>query len=448
MTSGDAPARPGGLASSQRWRYHPEEAPTLSAERAGVLVRNTSDIVAVLDGDGALMYATRAVERVLGYDDDSNFGRHVLELVHPDDVERVATALSSVLVLPGVSELEEFRLAHADGSWRVVEALGNNLLDDPTVEAVILNVRDVTERRRTEEALRRSEERLRRLVQSSSDLIVMLDGVGVVTYENPAVQRVLGHESGRSIGRHPFDLVHPDDVDRLRRAVLEQLAGGSAEVLECRVRRADGNWCDLEVTLSNLIDDPAAGLLAVGRDVTERKRALADLAYRATHDSMTGLVNRPLFFDRLRMSLLRSERQPTSVAVLFIDLDDLKVMNDVHGHAVGDRALGEFARRLCGAVRPSDTVARLGGDEFAVLCDDVDGAEAIAIVERVLGSLEEPVQLPDTAVALRASIGIVLADRASEDPFELVRRADHAMYEAKKDGGGYRLAGATPPLPS
>ena len=178
----------------------------------------------------------------------------------------------------------------------------------------------------------------------------------------------------------------------------------------------------------------------VGRDVTERRRFEADLAYQATHDSLTGLPNRALLLDHLELALARAERDDRLIALLFLDLDRFKMVNDLHGHDAGDELLAQTARLISEVVRPSDTVARLGGDEFVILCDDVDDEEhAVAVAHRVAAAIESsPYYIGNTNLAISASIGIAMAAGGAGHPEALLRDADAAMYRAK-DLGRARL---------
>ena len=181
----------------------------------------------------------------------------------------------------------------------------------------------------------------------------------------------------------------------------------------------------------------AASLERSIRYAIERKRTEVQLAHMALHDHLTGLPNRSLFDDRLEHALRRRRDAKRGVAVLFIDVDGFKRINDSLGHSAGDAALREAAVRIRSAVRPHDTVARLGGDEFTVLCEDLDGdGDALSIGDRIIEALARPVAIHDSDVVLRASVGVALAGPADVRPEELLRRSDDAMYQAKARGGG------------
>ena len=292
---------------------------------------------------------------------------------------------------------------------------------------------------------RQSEARFRSLVAHSSDLITVLDADGIVTYQSPSIERVLGHSADEIEGTRFDRLV--GDADR---PLLSQLiaSGGATtpegHTLECSVRHRDGTMLRFEVQHTDLLhDEHVNGIVLNSRDISERKAFEEQLAHQAFHDPVTHLANRALFSDRVEHALMRSQRGVPDIAVMFIDLDDFKTVNDSLGHAAGDEVLREVGRRLKIAVRPTDTVARFGGDEFAVLLDGVEGsADAADAAARILRTLDLPIEIDGKNVFPRASVGICLVGEETRTPeaAELLRNADVAMYMAKRDSkGSYRV---------
>jgi diguanylate cyclase (GGDEF)-like protein/PAS domain S-box-containing protein len=292
---------------------------------------------------------------------------------------------------------------------------------------------------------RRSEARFRSLVAHSSDLITVLDGEGLVTYQSPSIERVLGYSIDEIVGSRFEEILSESDRPRLQRLIAGNgSVGPEGHTFECSLEHRDGTSLKFEVQHTDLRhDEHVRGIVLNSRDVSERKAFEEQLAHQAFHDPVTSLANRALFSDRVEHALMRAQRGLPDIAVMFIDLDDFKTVNDSLGHEAGDRVLQEVAQRLLIAVRPTDTVARFGGDEFAVLLEGVtDSPEAAYAAARILQALEIPMEIESKQVFPRASIGICLVDRESAvpDAAELLRNADVAMYMAKRDSkGSYRV---------
>lgn len=386
---------------------------------------------------GSMLDANSALVRILGFPDlESLLQANVGDAyVDPEDRRRWQRALASA----GSAQSFEARLRRYDGSiiWArfTVRAFRGDNGEILRYEGAL---EDVTDRRRAEEALRASEERFRSLVQNASDLISILDDDGVVRYESPSHQRVLGNGTEEHAGRNMRDLVHPDDRPVVE-AALQQLVERPGEVVtfEYRLRHGDGYWRVLESTASNLLGQPAvAGIVLNSHDITDRKEAEEKLLHDALHDELTGLPNRALFMDRLRQSMERSRREPDQLtAVLFLDLDRFKIVNDSLGHLVGDELLIQIAGSLASALRPSDTIARVGGDEFAVLLEGGrDVSDAVRVADRIHDRLGVPLDLGGHEIFITASIGIAVHTPEYERPEDLLRDADTAMYRAKTSG--------------
>jgi diguanylate cyclase (GGDEF)-like protein/PAS domain S-box-containing protein len=282
-----------------------------------------------------------------------------------------------------------------------------------------------------ERALRESERWFRSLVQETTELIVVVDPDSTVRYLTDAVLPALGHTPESLLGRRLVELAHPDDAAHLEHVIASEPTGNA---FECRFWSRAGAWVFLEWAHGLRPDAP--GAILTGRDVTERKKLEQELRHQAFHDSLTGLANRALFENRLAHALEGLRRSSNGLAVVFVDLDDFKTVNDSLGHSVGDELLRAVGERLRYNLRGSDTAARLGGDEFGLLLDGALSLEAATDASRrLLASLEPPFAVGGRELTVSASLGIAFATNGRETMEELMRNADLAMYEAKRRGG-------------
>jgi diguanylate cyclase (GGDEF)-like protein/PAS domain S-box-containing protein len=397
------------------------------------------DAIVAIAPDGVVQWFSRGAERMFGYRAEEVIGRPAT-LLMPERYGNLCVATlhrymrtGEARVVGGATELVGLRKVGSE--FPIEMSLGETLEDGERLFTAI--IRDVTERMEVEKALEASDERFCSLIQYASDIITLLETDGTLRYVSPAVERITGYKPEEQIGTNAFDTVHPDDRERALATFAEVLKRpGLHPPLELRVPHRDGSWCYLEHVANNLLDDPAVrGVVVTSRDITERKAIEEQLRHQVFHDPLTGLPNRALFMDRLEHALALAHRRGTKVAVLFMDLDNFKVINDSLGHEVGDQLLVAVAERLKACVRPEDTAARLGGDEFTILVEGVAGGDDVAqIAERIADILQPPIALEEQEVFATVSAGIALNSTAQEQPADLLRHADLAMYRAKHRG--------------
>ena len=389
-----------------------------------------------LSSRGGLTLFNEAIVNLLGAESRNRLADLKTSSLYVDAEDKLAW--KTMMEYHGKVANFETRIRRLDGTKIWVRCHAQRIRDDQgRIQGYEATVEDITDRKRAEDALRASEERFRSLVQNASDLISILDAEAKVLYHSPASLHVLGFLPNERLGTAGFELIHPQDRHRIE-ALFESLTSKAraSQTAEYRIRHADGTWRVFESKITNLLENPAvAGVVVNSRDVTDRKRAEEQLLHDALHDSLTELPNRTLFMDRLDHSLDQRNRiHAYRCAVLFLDLDRFKMVNDSFGHSVGDSLLVQASNRLKGCLRPNDTLARLGGDEFAILLDNVkDASNAVRVAQRIQQELEVPFQLEGREVYSTASIGIALSDARSQ-PADVLRDADTAMYRAKSEG--------------
>jgi diguanylate cyclase (GGDEF)-like protein/PAS domain S-box-containing protein len=360
---------------------------------------------------------------------DTNFPRgsaaHQAEL-------KAAFAFPVLVGMKVVAVLEFFSTEAAPPQPLLLEVMGH----------VGAQLGRVFERQQAAEALRQGEERLRQILDTAGDAFIAMDDEGRITAWNQKAEGIFGWTRAEVVGCSVADVLIPPAYRQAHLAGLRRfVATGEARVLgqclELTALHRNGHEFPVELTLWALPTENGWSFYTFGRDISERKRAEETLRHQALHDPLTGLPNRTLLVDRLAQALARADRAPDhrGPALLFVDLDRFKAVNDSLGHDAGDQLLVAVARRLQAGVRPTDTVARLAGDEFVVLCDAVtDASGAVAAAERLRAALAEPIRLDADLVHVTASVGIALADGSTNTPEALLQAADVAMYRAKQDG--------------
>ncbi len=542
------------------------------------ITENSSDVIIITESNGNIKYCSRSVERYLGYKPEELTGKNAFNFIYADDLPRAANDYSKAIQTKDTAIPNEFRVVHKDGSVRLFEGLGKNLLDNPSVAGFIMNIRDVTERKHLEiqkeaaqKSLRESEEKYRTILEKMEEGLFELDLKGNITFVNDAECRKLGYSREELTGmnyrqfqdentakktRQIFSEVYKKeepiqllDVEIIRkngskafneisvsllkdkqgkatgfrgisrdvtvrrqmeemirqseekyRTIINEvdewyfeidLAGNVIFVNDAIVRSVgypperliglnyksftseersgevfkifrqvyetrepiknfpyefvlpDGKITFFELSVFPKLDDQGkvVGFRGVGHDVTERKRTEEQLNYIATHDLLTGLPNRMLLMDRLKMATAQAKRNAQKLALMMLDLDNFKNVNDSLGHMVGDKLLKEISLRLTGRLRQNDTICRLGGDEFIILLPAIERVEdAVEVAKIILESFEQSFICNDHLINSSISIGIAIYPDDAQDIDVLMKNADMAMYYVKAHGrNGYHL---------
>ena len=413
-----------------------------SEERFRLLLDASPEAIFGVDTQGICTFVNAACLQMLGYTQEDMLGQSVHPLIHhtyPDGraypKEDCHIRCSTLQGQPTHVDSEVHW--RKDGSSFPVEYWSHPMYRNGELVGAVVNFIDITERKRAEEALRESEARFRAMAEQSADWIWSIDTQGRHTYSNQRVD-ILGYSVEAFLAMEMSRLVHPDDLSLFHETFAQSLSERKGwQNVVIRFRHLNGSYRTFESNASALFDDAGqlVGFQGVDRDITERKQAEARIEFLAHHDVLTGLPNRILLRDRFEHALAVAERARSRVAMLFLDLDNFKRVNDTLGHAAGDQLLQQVVTRLSECTRDSDTISRQGGDEFILLLNDIPDQDAVErIASKILVKLAEPIEINGHELNATCSIGIALYPDDGSSFDTLLKKADAAMYNAKGAG--------------
>ncbi len=412
-------------------------------ELARSILESAHEAFISMDQDGEIVEWSSQAERDFGWSRAEVMGRSLAETILPDeDLEHYQPGLQRML----------------DGDHRIlgrrleITAVRRNGIRFP-VELNFSSVRtsqghrfnafvhDISERRRSEEALHQANQRFRSAFDDAAIGMAIVSPEGRFLRVNRALLELTGYPEEQLVRMTFADITHPDDLEHDLRA-LEEMVSGQRDHFQTEKRYMHANgeviWTDLSSTIVHDGEGRPLYLLSQIQDISERKESEARLAHRASHDELTGLPNRGMLEDRMVLALNRQRRERKPIAVLYLDLDGFKRVNDTHGHDAGDYLLVAIAKRLTALVRPTDVVSRLGGDEFVILCEAMGESSATKLAKRIAEVVPKPIEVEGRSLAVTPSIGIALSRDPGIRPGELLADADMAMYFAKEEAdSGY-----------
>lgn len=407
------------------------------------------DGIFLIDADSTIIEANPRGCEMLGYPKEELLGQPVLKFQPPEAIEHIRQKLAQLTVLKLVTT--ETIFIRKDGSRMPVEITGKLLSN----QKIIGMLRDITERKAVQQALIESEQKYRNLVENSPDGITVVDEEGRIVEWNLGQQWISGLKESEALGQYIWDvqfqlMPHAQRsgavLNQLKQRALDLLKTGRAtwqsnQPIEGKLHLPDGTIRTVEMMMYLYRTPLGYRLGCIMRDITRRKQVEMLLEYMAMHDALTDLPNRLLFENRLIHALDRAKREPDKrLAVMMLDLDNFKEVNDAFGHAFGDQLLKVVGQRLQGCLRKSDTAARMGGDEFALISEGINEVKDIQLVaQKILQTICMPVELEDRVIHLTTSIGISIHDLHKNDAGQLLREADLAMYEAKRSRNCFKF---------
>ncbi len=406
-----------------------------AARRERAMIENAPDVICTIDADGRFVTINPACLKIWGYHPEELIGRQYIDLVVPEDVTRTTETEQSILSGEAISGFEN-HYRHKNGT--IVDLIWTCYWSE-TEQLVFAVAHDITERKRAEEALARESNFMQTLMDNIPDAIYFKDTESRFIRVSKHVH-LKGIESPEeAIGKTDFDFF---DEEHARAAYQDEqrIVQTGEPVIDKEEKETfpDGTTGWVLTTKVPIFDanGKVTGIVGASRDITERKRVEEQLIYDALHDNLTGLANRVLFTDHLQRAIERTRRDRKELfAVLFLDFDRFKVINDSLGHAEGDNLLMQIARRLESSLRSGDVVARLGGDEFTILVNKLDdSAVALRVADRIQKNLQSPFEVSGSEIFISASIGIALSTTDHDKAEDMLRDADIAMYRAKAKG--------------
>ncbi|WP_404427997.1 diguanylate cyclase domain-containing protein [Ureibacillus chungkukjangi] len=391
----------------------------------------------IIHSKGVIRYANRACIKLLGASSlnqliDLPVNRFAYLQFLDVTNERIETMKDiGVEIVP----FEE-KIVNLDGKILDVEVT-EITINHEGAPAFLMIFRDITSRKKAEEALQQSEEQYRLIAENMSDLVGVVDTKGVILYASPSHEHVLGYSPKEIEGNPGIELMHPDDMEKMKSKYKKRVTEMEDHSIEFRMKHKKGHWVWIEAHIKQLLDERnyVLRIQFVGRDITERKIFEEKLNYMAFYDALTGIPNRRLFQEKLMQIIKETNRYERKFAIIYMDIDDFKGINDMLGHDAGDELLKQFAKRVQFCLRESDTFARQGGDEFTILlCEIKEEQDAVIIAERILAALQNPWTISNYEFTTTSSLGVAFYPKDGTSFAELMKYADKAMYEAKETG--------------
>ncbi|MFC4321377.1 sensor domain-containing protein [Litchfieldia salsa] len=396
------------------------------------LLENFTEAIYVISLQGQFIDYNHGFTSLVG-PGEAYLNTNFLDIVHPEDIQIARSGFIETLDGKVLKE-ERLRIFAHDGQVKTIITSKVPLIENGELLGILGIAKDITVEVGLQSEIRKQYYRFRSLDKNSSSVNCILSEQGEVTYQSPSVEKVLGYKPG-DLSEPFLTFVHPDDVKMVRDRFSYLLAHPTeSQAVDVRILHKDENWRILHVLSNNLMDDPdIRGIVINFHDVTEMRQAQQEIQYMAYHDHLTGLPNRRFFEERLQEELTAAKKNKSQLAVMLLDIDRFKFINDTLGHVIGDKVLKGITGMLTGIMSETDLVARMAGDEFLILSPSLPFKEyAEQLAATILKELETPIIVEHYELFVTGSIGIAIYPNSSEDLSSLIKNSDLAMYEAKK----------------
>jgi diguanylate cyclase (GGDEF)-like protein/PAS domain S-box-containing protein len=401
-----------------------------------ILIIN-SPIGIYLVQNGRFKFVNNKFKEYTGFSDEELLGRDALSLVLPEDRERVRQ--NAILMLKGKSSSPyEFRVINKKGEimWTLETVASITYRGQ---RSVLGNYMDITGQKAMEEVIRESRERFRTIIESIEDGYGEIDMDANLTFFNDSFLGIVGYTRDEFMGMNLQEFIDQEDLPKLIQALDEvRKTEKASRGIEVKFIRKGGARRYIETSISLITDvkGQTVGFRGIIRDTTDRRDMEDTIRKLAYYDSLTGLPNRLLLTDRLKMTMAHAKRNKKKLALMMLDLDKFKEVNDTLGHQMGDWLLQRVGDRLTDLIRESDAVTRMGGDEFVVLLPEISRTkDSMVVAKKILASFQGPFLCNDHKLSITTSVGIAIFPDHGQDGNTLMKHADIAMYQAKGKGG-------------